>query len=47
MGYYEKLYAKYETEKQQSQATRQQLNDAVNQINYLQSQRQSNQTVVH
>lgn len=47
MGYYEKLYAKYETERQQNQSIRQQLTDAMNQISMLQSQRQDPQTVIH
>jgi hypothetical protein len=47
MGYYEKLYAKYEAEKKESQAVRQQLVDAINHINSLHSQKQNPQAVVH
>jgi hypothetical protein len=47
MGYYEKLYAKYEAEKQQSIMMRQQLNDALNQINYLKNHQAESKSVVY
>lgn len=45
MGYYEKLYAKYEAERQQNTMMRQQLNDSLNQINYLKNQVKSKSVV--
>jgi hypothetical protein len=47
MGFYDKLYHKYETEKQQNQIIGQQLTDAMTQISILQAQRQAPPTVVH
>lgn len=38
MGYYEKLYAKYENEQRKTMAMSQQLSEAINQVNFLKTQ---------